>query len=52
MWKNNSKWADGEDYCEFYGVSCDKNSRTIIGISIPNNNASGTIPTCFWDLEL
>jgi len=49
-WTNNSDWIDNCDYCLWYGITCDGDSR-VIEIQLDNNNLVGTLPASLGDLE-
>ncbi|EES01852.1 hypothetical protein BDA96_03G405600 [Sorghum bicolor] len=44
-------WDESHSPCQFYGVTCDRNSGDVIGISLSNISLSGTISSSFSLLE-
>lgn len=54
-WTNNTGWIDGVsntdcNYCNWYGISCDQNSK-ITDINLSYNNLNGTIPPSLASLD-
>ena len=42
-WRNNRGWADDDEYCNWYGVTCEDGNVTWIWLH--GNHLTGTIPT-------
>ena len=47
-WSSSSFWLSAPDPCTWEGVQCDGTSANVIGINLPLNNLTGTLP----DLQL
>jgi len=42
-WNNTSEWIINNNYCEWYGITCD-NDKNVVEIDFFNNNLSGNWP--------
>ncbi|XP_028791357.1 receptor protein-tyrosine kinase CEPR2-like [Neltuma alba] len=46
-----ASWTDSESPCEFHGVTCDRFSGKVVGISLENKSLSGEIFASIFALE-
>ena len=49
-WKNKTNWLTGNNPCNWFGVSCNADSR-VIGINLGYNNLNGTLPASLGNLS-
>ncbi|ESU38865.1 Leucine rich repeat family, N-terminal domain protein [Giardia duodenalis] len=50
-WPASTQRTEDEDYCQFYGITCDS-SGNVEGITMPGNNLFGVLPTCIINFPL
>ena len=50
LWYNDDGWlVDGVPPCEWYGITCNNNSR-VSSIDLSNNNLQGQLPPDVWQM--
>lgn len=47
-WKTDSK---GNDHCNWTGVTCDRNTMSVVGLDLQNLKITGTIPSSIGQLS-